>query len=570
MPYYGDFSRTYTYAEGKGVFVRAIARFIHDGTLKLLPIRAPSFELLNRAGVIKRGLVGWPQQFVIDIGMPEGFFRQADPWTYTFNPSGNTPITDFTLYDPAAVGDLPARPDIVHAYEQMVRYDVSRYGMRFAVNLYDRVRLGPAMFNTRLKENLERRIDTYALQLNKMIWANSVQTYHADSSNTTYSPGFETLGSIPFYFNGLICRFGLVTTSATRPTSLTGNEQIVALTFHDGDFVNTPAPLFLGTQGGTSYYIHWSRSAVFYHPDLVGKTVGQLVDTSFSTPGSYGRRHVIGTHERGTTFNTPLAIFNHGASGVETNPANVLTGVYWQIFTPYLLSSQWDTTIPTTTGVIDPIDTRRLVAAYRLNKMPAAVSMKQNLQIENNGANVVETYPIYGNLAPSNGVTGFQGWYAIVGTGTAGGQKRVDTRFPVTASVFEQCYYAMRFNSNGVGPRLLFCRPEIQSALNIYAMTNATLFRKLGEGSHSEELKLGTEWDQYKDAAVFVDLSVPDGVVYMGVLNDKTLQFAFDDKNFEVFHVPTPNDVDYFHGRFAMKMMMINPQSWGLIWGVRA
>lgn len=569
---YGNFTQTYTYAEGKGVFVRAVARYIRDGTLNLLPVRSPSYDLLKKAGVIKTGLVGWPQQFIIDIGLPEGFFRQGpNPWAYTFNPSGTGSLSDFKLYDPAASGDLPAVPNIEHAYEQLARYDVARYGMRFAINLYDRVRLGPAMFNKRLKENMDRRINTYALQLNRMIWDNRLTAYHADGSNTSYTtnPSFETLGSIPFFFNGLMCRVGILVSGAsraaadTRPTNLPSGQQIVALTFHDGDFVNTPQPLYLGQQGGQHYSIHWSKSAVFFHPDLIGQTLGNLISTSVSVPASYGLRHVIGTHQRGVQFTTVDNFFNHTGDVTGNSPNNFLSGAYWQVFTPYLLSDNWSLVDTNPSNEIDPLKPNRILAVYKQTKLPAVASVKQSLQIANGFNESYTTYPIYGSVSQS-GVTNLQGWYAIAPNGT-----RIDTRFSVTAQTFEQVYYAMKYNSNGQGPRVLFCRPEIQAALNVYALTNTVLYRELGRGTYSEELKLGAEWDRYKDAVVFVDINVPDGIVYMGTLNDNVLQFAFDDTNFEVFHVPTPNDVEYFHGRFAMKMMMINPHGWGIIWGVK-
>ena len=588
MPY-GYFDRIYQYQEGRGVFTQVVANYLRDNTLYLLPIRAKSFELLKSAGVVKNDIVGWPHEFVIDYGLPEGFFKVGHPWSYTVNPdTGTANPVDHRFYDPVyqgASGNMPPRPDIEHVYEDTVRYDVSQFGVRFAMNLYDRVRLGEAKWNQRMKDMMKRRIDAYAMQLNQMIWDYRKTAYLVDRSNTNYTqysnPAFnhyDTLGSVPFFINGLICRFGVLHDQPNRPTSNIGSLPVVALTFHNGDYTpeGVPAPLRVGQDR----YIHWSVMPVFFHTDLykINTSNGQkqvltvldLAQNGLYDDGSYLRRHVVGTHERGIIGMNAAELFDGPSGGVSNlKPENFLAGAYWQLFTPALLSPHWNTTITTNLSHITPGHVNRVLEVYRRTKIPTVYASRVQVTIpyfNNNGNGIagqttVVTYPIYGfdNPVRTNPATDSTlGW-------TIGG---VDTRAPISAAAMEYVYYSIAENEGGSPPELIITRPEIHASLNLMAITTPTFYKEATSRQVARP-QFGGEFSDYKDAKVKHDLVAPRGVIFMGRFNSDTVQFAFDDQNFDVEFIPLPAAVQYFQGFFAMKMMLINPQPWGLIWGVR-
>lgn len=575
---YGWWDRTYRYPEGRGVFTEAVARYLRESTLMLLPVKAKSFKLLESAGVVGEGLQGWPQEFTIDYGLPEGFFKVRHPWAFTVNPNDPSPTaTVHKFYDPVYSGGLmPPRPDIEHVYEDTVRYDFAEFGVRFAMNLYDRYRIGPAKWNQRMKEMMRRRIDAYALQLNQMIWDYRKVAYfsdHGSSCTHPYVPDtFETLGSIPFYLNGLICRFGVLRkgpNAATRPASEAELRDlpIVALTFHDGniDPNRVPPPL----QVGTDAYIHWSVLPIFFHKDLYKNGGAQFLfarDLDTQNPldeAYYLKRHVVGDHPRGYKETvTAWQLFNGFVPNSPTQPVDDLEGVYWQLFTPALLSAQWNTAYSGPVTHIVPGDKRRVLEVYRRTKMPTVYASRVSVVFSPSETLTVsyQGYPIYGfdnPTAPSPSATRL-GW-TLFG---------VDTRAPVTAVALEYVYYAISENSGDTPPRLLITRPEIHSSLNVMSITTPTYWKD-ANSTKVHNTQFGGEFSRYKDAVVVHDLQCPRGVIFVGTLSKDTLRFDFDKRNFEVERVPLPNAVHYFQGFFTMKMMLINPQPWGMLWGVR-
>lgn len=570
MPYGYETNRIYQYPERDGIFNEAVMNFIKDNIDNLLPVKTRTIDLLRKAGCLKTNLGGWPQVFDIEVDVPEGFYRVRDVWADTHE-IDNTSDT-FRYFD-TAYGTIsqqpgnsnwtPRRPDIEHRGSRRIFYDYSFYMFRHAINKFERMRL-QNKFNQWVEKNMRGRIDAYFTALNRELWKNGVapgERYERD--NTGSSGEDQSLGSIPFYINGLGFRIGAYLDS---PATVPNTEQTIArsagwyLTFHNG-VISVPRSerVYNLATGG----ILFSNNAVFFHPRATD---------SFSN-NRFFHHHTIGALDRGylndsrSPFSSTNGLLRHGTNlGLDDATVDVqqmgFRAPYWGLITAYLLSPQWSHASPTgqlshlSSDLDNSVNIYRQLLLYRENRLPAIIAPVRD---EPGIANVPAAmrYPIYKLNETSNP------WF----NPQFGSNARTDTRAPVSAQIIEPLYYNLSANHGGVtSPKVFWTRPDIQASMNIKAMTNRTFFQ---DRAKFGPVDFGMDVERYKDMVIYSDLIVPEGVAYLGVMDDDTLQFAFDTTQFKPEVIPLPKAVTYYQGFFAMKLMMINPVKWGILWGIK-
>ena len=254
-PFTAGGDHMYNYPETRGYMTKAIPKWITQNVLNLLPTKARTLDLLRSMGAIETGLSGWPIMRELESVFLEGFFKVNDLWEDVDNTGPNTRSVDLvTMGMP-----LRNKPEITYEYWKRAYYHYSMFGMRFAFNEWDRKVLGPN-FNKYMNDILKKRIDSYSMALNRLLWEHHLRgrtnaanqiiaSYLNDSKGYASNASMQDVGSIPYYLNGLGFRIGFATNvadNATLPHHDTGTgflHRIAAVTYHDGSYYTPASPL---------------------------------------------------------------------------------------------------------------------------------------------------------------------------------------------------------------------------------------------------------------------------------------------------------------------------------------
>jgi hypothetical protein len=247
-------------------------------------------------GAIETGLSGWPIMRELESVFLEGFFKVDDLWEDVDNTGPNTRSVDLvTMGMP-----LRNKPEITYEYWKRAYYHYSMFGMRFAFNEWDRKVLG-SNFNKYMNDILKKRIDSYSMALNRLLWEHHLRgrtnasnqiiaSYLNDAKGYASNASMQDVGSIPYYLNGLGFRIGF----ATNKTNFGSNfpygdnmtedlgflHRIAAVTYHDGSYYTPASPLNYTITGNTSQWgvsggptptrLVFSSLPFFWFPDAPG------------------------------------------------------------------------------------------------------------------------------------------------------------------------------------------------------------------------------------------------------------------------------------------------------------
>ena len=257
-PFAADGDHMYNYPETRGYVTKAIPKWITQNVLNLLPTKARTLDLLRSMGAIETGLSGWPIMRELESVFLEGFFKVDDLWEDVDNTGPNTRSVDLvTMGMP-----LRNKPEITYEYWKRAYYHYSMFGMRFAFNEWDRKVLG-SNFNKYMNDILKKRIDSYSMALNRLLWEHHLRgrtnasnqiiaSYLNDSRGYASNASMQDVGSIPYYLNGLGFRIGFATNKtnfgSNFPYSDDANDtgflhRIAAVTYHDGSYYTPASPL---------------------------------------------------------------------------------------------------------------------------------------------------------------------------------------------------------------------------------------------------------------------------------------------------------------------------------------
>jgi len=257
-PFTAGGDHMYNYPETRGYMTKAIPKWITQNVLNLLPTKARTLDLLRSMGAIETGLSGWPIMRELESVFLEGFFKVDDLWEDVDNTGPNTRSVDLvTMGMP-----LRNKPEITYEYWKRAYYHYSMFGMRFAFNEWDRKVLG-SNFNKYMNDILKKRIDSYSMALNRLLWEHHLRgrtnasnqiiaSYLNDSRGYASNASMQDVGSIPYYLNGLGFRIGFATNKtnfgSNFPYSDDANDtgflhRIAAVTYHDGSYYRPDSPL---------------------------------------------------------------------------------------------------------------------------------------------------------------------------------------------------------------------------------------------------------------------------------------------------------------------------------------
>jgi hypothetical protein len=293
-PFAADGDHMYDYPETRGYLTKAIPKWITQNVLNLLPTKARTLDLLRSMGAIETGLSGWPIMRELESVFLEGFFKVNDLWEDVDSASSARSVDLVTMGMP-----LQNKPEITYEYWKRAYYHYSMFGMRFAFNEWDRKVLG-SNFNKYMNDILKRRIDSYSMALNRLLWEHHLRgrtnaagqiiaSYLNDSKGYASNASMQDVGSIPYYLNGLGFRIGFATNvsdNANLPYPDTGTgflHRIAAVTYHDGSYYRPESPLNYtisapnntnaqwGVSGtGTVSRLVFSSLPFFWFPDAPG------------------------------------------------------------------------------------------------------------------------------------------------------------------------------------------------------------------------------------------------------------------------------------------------------------
>jgi len=295
-PFTAGGDHMYNYPETRGYMTKAIPKWITQNVLNLLPTKARTLDLLRSMGAIETGLSGWPIMRELESVFLEGFFKVDDLWEDVDNTGPNTRSVDLvTMGMP-----LRNKPEITYEYWKRAYYHYSMFGMRFAFNEWDRKVLG-SNFNKYMNDILKKRIDSYSMALNRLLWEHHLRgrtnasnqiiaSYLNDAKGYASNASMQDVGSIPYYLNGLGFRIGF----ATNKTNFGSNfpygdnmtedlgflHRIAAVTYHDGSYYTPASPLNYTITGNTSQWgvsggpnptrLVFSSLPFFWFPDAPG------------------------------------------------------------------------------------------------------------------------------------------------------------------------------------------------------------------------------------------------------------------------------------------------------------
>jgi hypothetical protein len=171
----------FNYPETRGIFTKAVPRWIQKNVLDLLPKKAKTVDLLRKLGAVETGLSGWPQMREVKAFFPEGFFKVEDLWQEVHD-FGNNP--QWKMIDLVGMNqNVRPKPEVTFEYWKRAYYHYSMFGMRFAFNEWDKKVLG-AQFNKYMNETLAGRIDSYSMALNRLLWEHSLRSRQLPNSTT--------------------------------------------------------------------------------------------------------------------------------------------------------------------------------------------------------------------------------------------------------------------------------------------------------------------------------------------------------------------------------------------------
>ena len=308
--FYGSDDYAYRYPETRGLKHKAVPKWIERNVLNLLPTKAETLKLLRSMGAVETGLSGWPQMRELEAVFLEGFFKVNDLWSDVDNLSGSNATE---MIDLVAMGkSTTQRPEITYEYWKRAYYHYSMFGMRFAFNEWDRKVLG-SNFNRYMNEVLSKRIDSYSMALNRLLWEHGIRSrtipgssalgavYRDDADGMTANASIQDVGTIPYYLNSPSFRIGFAVSlgggnnlnAANFPVAANtanGVTHICAITFHDGSIWNhrsasapsNPNHVFPVTGGATAaqfgagattdanLHVVFSNLPYFWFPDAVG------------------------------------------------------------------------------------------------------------------------------------------------------------------------------------------------------------------------------------------------------------------------------------------------------------
>ena len=289
-PFTAGGDHMYNYPETRGYMTKAIPKWITQNVLNLLPTKARTLDLLRSMGAIETGLHGWPIMRELESVFLEGFFKVNDLWEDVDNTTTARSVDLVTMGLP-----LRNKPEITYEYWKRAYYHYSMFGMRFAFNEWDRKVLGPN-FNKYMNDILKKRIDSYSMALNRLLWEHHLRgrtdasnriiaSYLNDSKGYASNASMQDVGSIPYYLNGLGFRIGFatgITNNEDLPYPDTGAghlHRIAAVTYHDGSYYIPASPLSYtitgsasqwGVSGGTVSRLVFSSLPFFWFPDAPG------------------------------------------------------------------------------------------------------------------------------------------------------------------------------------------------------------------------------------------------------------------------------------------------------------
>ncbi len=567
------------YPEHRGLYNRILPLWIETNVRDLLPLKTDTMRLLEKFGSVER-LFRWPLQMNVKFGFLEGFYKVKDLWADFDNLSAaSAQMYDLVTGTPSDIPP-PQRPEIEYLFHRRVFYDYAMYGMRFAFNEWDMRRLGPGDFNRYMDEILAQRIESYGMALNKAFWEHWIgrpgvkpASYRRDD-NTSYGPGASDLGSLPFYINGLGFRIGIRSGDSAFPDVGLGNtKNIFAVTYHDGSVSGLKVDL----TGPDSIY--FSGLPTYWFPDApglpiinnTGGTLTTLLDPSnpsFKDNNSLLIHQTVGGMHRGYTLKTYTNTgtnhdnfwgFTTGGVPIAARLSNApgdsqvnLESPVWDLVSPFYLSPSWRTYNGYDTNRIYDHDYWfRHLAVIRNTKLPTVYSERT---VHGSATN----YPIYFG---DNGVNTLGNPWAHPDY-----QGGVDTRFTLTPQALERVWQYL--TQNGVrGPKILACHPNVAIALNVYAMNNIE-WRAMNKSTYGP-VEFSAEFPRYRDAVIFTDMMIPDGVVYIITPSEGAVKFYIDEKQFRIEKQPTKNAIHLYGGYFLMRLVMVNAQSHAMIWGVK-
>lgn len=571
------------YPEHRGLYNRILPKWIETNVRELLTAKADTLNLLGKFGVVERELSGWPLQMNVKYGFLEGFFKVDDLWEEFDNLNSSTQMFDLVTGTPAEGVNTPQRPEIEYNMHRRVFYDYAMYGMRFAFNEWDRRRLGRGEFNKYMTEILSSRIDSYGLALNRAMWEHWLgrpngyghttpkrASYRRDDN--TFAAGSSDLGSIPFYLNGLGFRIAIRNPNNSFTAGLANDSDrkpIFAVTFHDGAMKGKKVPI------GTSDALYFSGMPTYWFPDAPGLNIIERSGTNYvtlldpsntqlvnnnsllihQTIGAMHRGYRLANYVQttGDTIHDKFWGFTPGGAEAVVDISNIsaLESPVWDLPAPFYFSPSWKNYAYDATRIYDHDYWFRHLALVRSTKLPTVYS-------ERTAHGSVQEYPIYFG---DNGIqsTGNPWAHADYNGGA-------DTRFTLTAVSLEKVWQYL--SQNGVrGPKILACHPNVAIALNVYAMQNIE-WRGTNKSSYGP-VEFSAEFPRYRDAVVFTDMMIPDGVVYLVVPSEGSIKFYIDDASFSIEKLPTKNAIHLYGGYFLMRLVMVNAQSHALIWGVK-
>lgn len=580
------------YPEHRGLYNRIIPRWIEKNVRDLLPTKADTYRMFEKFGSVETGLSGWPVQFNVKYGFLEGFYRVKDLWAEFDNLDSNAiemyDLVTGTPADPSTY-PIPQRPEIEYMMHRRVFYDYAMFGMRFAFNEWDARRLGKGEFNRYMNEILSQRIDSYAMALNRALWEHWIgrprtnstperpASYRRDGNDSFTGGEPQDLGSIPFFINGLGFRIGIraddPSTSAVFPGLAEGETKTVfAVTYHDGSLKGKRV-------AASNQDIYFSGMPVYWFPDTPGLPIirrsgGQiqtLLDPNLvdyrntnsllihQTIGNMNRGYRLWTYQQpanSTNFDLFWGFNANGGEiavslGTSSSQAIQLESPVWDVPSPFYFSPSWKTfTHFDPQRIYDHSYWFRHLAVVRATKMATVYSERR--------ADLGNEYPIYFG---ENGVASTGNPWAHQDY-----QGGADTRFTLTAQALERVWQYL--NQNGSrGPKILACHPNVAIALNVYAMNNID-WQGVNKRSYGP-VDFSAEFPRYRDAVVFTDMMIPDGVVYIINPNEGSMKFLFDEQSFRIDKQPTKNAIHLYGGFFLMKLAMLDACSHAIIWGVK-
>jgi hypothetical protein len=621
------------YPETRGIFTKAVPRWIQKNVLDLLPKKAKTVDLLRKLGAVETGLSGWPQMREVKAFFPEGFFKVEDLWQEVHD-FGNNP--QWKMIDLVGMNqNVRSKPEVTFEYWKRAYYHYSMFGMRFAFNEWDKKVLG-AQFNKYMNETLAGRIDSYSMALNRLLWEHSLRSrqlpnstsygasYRHDAAGFQSSAEIQDVGSIPYYLNGLGFRIGIATdrnslveSGGALPQTAGATFNIAAVTLHDGRWappnstlqqypfatqLDSSAPgSSLGTSVGNVNKILWSQTPFFWFPDAPGTP---LFTTATGTPpvsitanalagddtdaiagisiGEGIRKlhyQVIGGLERGYRFKLAT-----GSGAAENNARLVFYGATASNATKPVFAG--------TTGI--DYDMGYGTALPFLWEMPAPYMFSPAW-----GA-ALEAY------VGTNTDKALQHnhWSRFLAVIRATKQPLIiSKRWDIGGTIHYPIYfgqYGISTTGNpwahsafksGIDTRFVLT-PTVLERLYSYMKENdpnigqvilachpnvaiALNIYAMGQITYFTErrsfgpVEFGAEFQRYKNFVIFTDLMIPDGVIYAIVPGENSLTFAFDDDSFQLRKGYLNNAIDFYYGYFIMRLMMSSCHCHGMIWGVR-